>query len=301
MKQFIGNVIEFPIINHHLRAYNRFDERMGMQLSAGISFFSFLSLIPVLMISFAALGSFLVNNPEYLDQIKDKIVNNIGDENLTNALKNIIDTAINQRRSVGLIGFAIAIYSSIGWMTNLRKAIRFQTVDNIVICQESTPSFFKQYLWDFISLVGLVFATVATILISSFAISKQYWLVQFLALENSILLQYFLRALTLGISIFANYAVFLWVFISLPDKRPKRKALFRGSLLAACGFEAIKYGMSKFLPLLSASPSAVVFGAVLTLMMFFYLFAILTLYCSAWIATSNIPNDISDDLTLDTK
>ncbi|SET48677.1 inner membrane protein YhjD [Thorsellia anophelis] len=293
IKKGINLFLALPVISHHIKAYQRFDERMGMQLSAGISFFSFLSLIPVLMISFAALGSFLISNPEYLDQIKDKIVTNIGDPNLANTLKNIIDTAINQRTSVGLTGLAIAFYSSIGWMTNLRKAIRFQTRESLVLCQETSPSLLKQYLGDFISLVGLVFATIATILISSFAISKQLWLVDFFGLQNSIFLQYILRFFTLSISLIANYAVFLWVFISLPDKRPKRKALFRGALLAAIGFEIIKYGMTKFLPLLSASPSAVVFGSVLTLMMFFYLFAILTLYSSAWIATSN--NNESND------
>lgn len=286
IKKGIDAFLNFPMIAHHIKAYQRFDERMGMQLSAGISFFSFLSLIPVLMISFAALGSFLISNPEYLEQIKEKIVTNVGDPNLANTLKNIIDTAINQRTSVGLTGLAIAFYSSVGWMTNLRKAIRFQTRNSLIFCQETSPSMLKQYLGDFISLVGLVFATIATILISSFAISKQIWLVEVLHLQNSMFLQYILRFFTLSISLLANYAVFLWVFISLPDKRPKRKALFRGTLLAASGFEMIKYGMTKFLPLLSASPSAVVFGSVLTLMMFFYLFAILTLYCSAWIATS---------------
>lgn len=277
--------IKIPFIDHLIRAYLRFDERMGMQLSAGISFFSFLSLIPLLMISFAALGTFLASRPDIIAELSEKIVTNIGDENLARTLKNSITTAINQRTSVGLTGLAIAFYSSVGWMGNLRKAIRFQTRENIELVPEEEPSILMHYLWDFISLVGLVVATVATIVISSYAISQQANLVEFFSLEQSLFLQWSLRIITLAISIFANYAVFCWVFISLPHKRPSRDILVRGSLLAAVGFELIKYGMSKFLPMLSLSPSAAVFGSVLTLMMFFYLFAILTLYCSAWIAT----------------
>ncbi|MFC0179790.1 inner membrane protein YhjD [Thorsellia kenyensis] len=290
-KKIIRMILNFPPLKHHITAFKRFDSRMGLQLSAGISFFSFLSLIPVLMISFAGLGSFLINNPEYLQQIQEKIVSNIGDENLANTLKNIIDTAINQRTSVGIMGLVIAFYSSVGWMTNLRKAIRFQTSEEIAGDDEVKHSFLKQYLLDFISLVGLVFAIIITILISSFAISKQYLLVELLALENSMFLQYIVRLFTLTISLTANYLVFMWVFISLPSRRPSKKLLLRGAVLAAVGFEIIKYGMSKFLPILSSSPSAAVFGSLLTLMMFFYLFAILTLYTSAWIATAQFEYD----------
>jgi membrane protein len=45
-----------PIIAHLLRAAERFNDRMGNQFGAAITYFSFLSMIPILMVSFAAAG-----------------------------------------------------------------------------------------------------------------------------------------------------------------------------------------------------------------------------------------------------
>lgn len=43
---------------------------------------------------------------------------------------------------------------------------------------------------------------------------------------------------------FANYLLFFWIFWRLPRHRPRRKALFRGTLIAAIGFEIIKIVMT---------------------------------------------------------
>ena len=46
-----------PIIAHLIRAAERFNDRLGNQFGAAITYFSFLSMIPILMVSFAAAGS----------------------------------------------------------------------------------------------------------------------------------------------------------------------------------------------------------------------------------------------------
>lgn len=45
--------------------------------------------------------------------------------------------------------------------------------------------------------------------------------------------------IALSISIAANYLLFLWIFWILPRHKPKKKALLRGTLVAAIGFEII--------------------------------------------------------------
>lgn len=45
-----------PVIAHLLRAAERFNDRLGNQFGAAITYFSFLSMIPILMVSFAAAG-----------------------------------------------------------------------------------------------------------------------------------------------------------------------------------------------------------------------------------------------------
>ena len=43
-----------PVIAHLIRATERFNDRLGNQFGAAITYFSFLSMIPILMVSFAA-------------------------------------------------------------------------------------------------------------------------------------------------------------------------------------------------------------------------------------------------------
>lgn len=99
------------------------------------------------------------------------------------------------------------------------------------------------------------------------------------------------RGIGLAISIFANYLLFFWIFWRLPRHRPRKKALMRGTLIAAIGFEVIKIVMTYTLPSLVKSPSGAAFGSVLGLMAFFYFFARLTLFCAAWIATAEYKDD----------
>lgn len=118
-----------PVIAHMIRAAERFNDRMGNQFGAAITYFSFLSMIPILMVSFAAAGFILASHPTLLQDIFSKILLNVSDPTLASTLKNTINTAVQQRTTVGLVGLGIALYSGINWMGNLREAIRAQSRD----------------------------------------------------------------------------------------------------------------------------------------------------------------------------
>ena len=60
-----------PVIAHLIRATERFNDRLGNQFGAAITYFSFLSMIPILMVSFAAGGFVLASHPMLLQDIFD--------------------------------------------------------------------------------------------------------------------------------------------------------------------------------------------------------------------------------------
>lgn len=285
---FVFNKIQaFPPIDHFIRAAERFNDRLGSQFGAAITYFSFLSLIPILMVLFAAAGYVLASNASLLTTIIDKIVAGVTDPNLADTLKQMVQTAIDQRTTVGLSGLAIALYSGVSWMGNLREAIRAQTRDIWERKPEDIDHFILQYGKDFIALIGLVAALIFTVVLTSVAGSAQATIVNVLGLQDITWFRPVLTASALTISICANYLMFLWIFWMLPKRRFHRKALMKGTLLAAMGFEAIKFAMTFMLPKLASSPSGAAFGSIIGLMAFFYFFARLTLFCAAWIATAN--------------
>lgn len=280
-----------PVIAHLLRAVERFNERLGNQFGAAITYFSFLSMIPMLMVSFAAAGYILASHPMILENIFEKILSNISDPTLAATLKNTINTAVQQRATVGLVGLLIALYSGINWMGNLREAIRAQTRDSWVQAEKEKEPFWQRYIRDFISLSGMIVAMIITLVITSVSGSAQSIIIHFLHLDTLEWLRPTWRAVGLTISVCANYLLFFWIFWRLPYQPPPRKALIRGTFLAAAGFEVIKMIMTYSLPKLVSSPSGAAFGSVLGLMAFFYFFARLTLFCAAWIATANYQDD----------
>ncbi|PSW53847.1 inner membrane protein YhjD [Photobacterium leiognathi] len=283
----VDKIKAFPPIDHFIRAADRFNDRLGSQFGAAITYFSFLSLIPILMVLFAAAGFILASNASLLNSIIDKIVAGVTDPSLATTLKNTVNIAISQRTTVGLSGLAIALYSGVSWMGNLREAIRAQTRDVWERKPEDKDHFLLQYLKDFVGLTGLVAALIFTVVLTSVAGSAQATIVHALGLEDITWLRPVLTATALTISICANYLMFLWIFWMLPKRRFNRWALMKGTLLAAVGFEAIKFAMTFMLPKLASSPSGAAFGSIIGLMAFFYFFARLTLFCAAWIATAN--------------
>lgn len=280
-----------PSVAHVIRAVDRFNDRLGSQFGAAITYFSFLSLIPILMVSFAAVGFVLASNPDLLTELINKIVSSISDPNLATPLKNTVNTAIQQRTTVGLTGLAIALYSGISWMGNLREAIRAQSREVWERNPQDQEKFYFRYLRDFISLTGLVIALIVSLSFTSIAGAAQASIVRALGLDGIEWLRPVMTAIALSISIMANYLLFLWIFLVLPRHKPKKKALLRGTLIAAIGFEVIKFVMTWTLPSLARSPSGAAFGSVIGLMAFFYFFARLTLFCAAWIATANYDGD----------
>lgn len=294
-KRWVERIQAIPSVAHMIRAGERFNDRMGNQFGAAITYFSFLSLIPILMVSFASVGFVLASNPDLLTELINRIVNSISDPNLANTLKNTVNTAIQQRTTVGITGLLIALYSGVSWMGNLREAIRAQSRDVWERNPRDEEKIYFKYTRDFLSLTGLMVALIITLFLTSVAGTAQEMIVRALGLEGIEWLRPALTLIALSISIFANYLLFLWIFFVLPRHKPKRKALFRGTLLAAIGFEAIKFAMTVSLPKLASSPSGAAFGSVIGLMAFFYFFARLTLFCAAWIATANYKGDTSSD------
>ena len=280
-----------PAVAHFIRALDRFNDRLGSQFGAAITYFSFLSLIPILMVSFAAVGFVLASNQDLLTDIINKIVSSISDPTLATTLKNTVNTAIQQRATVGITGLLLALYSGLNWMGNLREAIRAQSRDVWERKPDDKEKIWKRYIRDFLSLTGLMLALVITLSLISVAGSAQAMIVSALGLDGIDWLRPALTIIATSISVMANYLLFLWIFWILPRHKPRKKALFRGTLLAAIGFEVIKFVMTLTLPKLATSPSGAAFGSVLGLMAFFYFFARLTLFCAAWIATAKYKDD----------
>ena len=108
--------------DHVMRAQERYNDSKGDFYAAGITYFTIFALFPLLMVGFAVAGFVLASRPDLLAEIENRIKSTVSGD-LGQQLVELMDSAIDSRTSVGIIGLATAAWAGLGWMANLREAL----------------------------------------------------------------------------------------------------------------------------------------------------------------------------------
>ena len=145
-----------------MRAQERYDESKGDFYAAGITYFTIFALFPLLMVGFAAGGFVLANRPELLAEIESKIKSAVSGD-LGQQLVNLMDSAIDSRTSVGLIGLATAAWAGLGWMANLREALSQMWG----LQRHEPPGFIRTKLSDLVALLSAFVAIIVTVALTA--------------------------------------------------------------------------------------------------------------------------------------
>ncbi len=270
----------YPWLDHLVRAGARYTDHHGDHYAAAITFFSILSLVPLLMIAFAIAGYVLFFNPSLLNEIRDAI-NAALPSTMADTVNPIIDQAIAQRNTVAAFGLLTALYSGIGWMTNLREALSEQWAQT-----PEPPALPKRLLFDFIALLGLGIALVGSFAITGAASGFAADLLTLVGLADQGWAQFLLRLLGILLGLTANFLVFLWVIARLPRQHTPIRSAVKAAVLGAVGFEVLKQVMTIYLTSIADSPSGAVFGSLLGLLVFVNFVSRFVLFVTAWAATS---------------
>ena len=289
VKRAVAALLAKKWVQHLKRAGSRFSERLGSQFAAAITYFSFLALVPILMLAFSIGGFILSSHPDLLVQLQNKIAAQVPGS-LKDPITQALDHAVSSRYSVLSIGLVVALYSGIGWMGNVRQAIQAQWRPDFDEDQEvAQESFIKNLLRNLWMLVGLGLALVLSLALSSVASTLTDRALDLVGLGNVGWLKPVLTIFALLLAIGADLLIFLWVYSVIPPKNMKvpRRALVRGAIFAAVGFELLKFALTNGLSsLVSGGSSGAVFGPIIGLLAFFNLVATLVLFVAAWTSTS---------------
>lgn len=271
----------YPWLDRLVRAASSYQEHYGDYYAAAITYFSVLALVPLLMIAFAVAGFVLARNPDLLARLQASIAESVPSRQLSELVNQIVGEAIEQAGAVGIIGLLVALYSGLGWMTNLREALTAQWGQG-----PSHMPMLKRMAFDLLSLLGLGLAMVVSFGLSALGGGVGRRLFELVGIEESVFAIVVLFALTLLLSLAANWLVFLWVLARLPRQPVTVRSAVWGALFAAVGFEVLKQVGVLYLNSLSGSPAAAAFGPILGLLVFAYLTSRFLLFVTAWTAAS---------------
>ena len=267
-------------IDHLARAGSAYVDRNGDHYAAAITYFSVLSLFPLIMILFAVAAFILAGNATLLHDIQESITK-AAPSGLGKTLNDVIDEAIDKRGAVGVLGLLAAAYSGLGWMTNLRDALSAMWGHDVPV-----RPFLRKAVSDLLSLVGLGLALAVSFGITAAGTGLGTLLLRLVGLEDDGWALFLLLLGTIVLSLAANWLVFLWVLSRLPRQKVSARSAMRGALLAAVAFEILKQVATIYLGIIGGSPTGALFGPVIGVLLFANLVARMLLFVTAWTATS---------------
>lgn len=278
-----------PWFDHVMRAQGRYNDCKGDFYAAGITYYTIFALFPLLMVGFAIAGFVLANQPELLDDVEGRIrttfTGDLGQQVIT-----LMDSAIESRSTVGVIGLATAAWAGLGWMANLREALsqmwgRFR---------DEAPGFIRTKLSDLGALLSTFLAIVLTLALSALGNSSVMEnVLNWLGFPDSPVLSVVLRMASIAVSLLVSWLLFTWIIARLPRESISFRSSVRAGLLAAVAFEVFKLVASIYLRSVLTGPAGATFGPVLGLMVFAYITSRLILFSTCWAATT--PENIRED------
>lgn len=273
----------FGWLDHIWRAYQRFDERHGGFFAAGLTYYTIFALFPLLMVGFAAVGFVLASRPDLLSTIDNHIRAAVSG-GLGHQLVGLMNSAINARASVGVIGLAAAAWAGLGWISHLRQALTEMWWDH----KRDSRGYIRTKLSDLLAMLLTFLVILATIGITAFSHPGTMSAALRLAgIPDFSVFDTMFRYLSILVSILVSWLLFTWMIGRLPRHSVNVVASMQAGLIAAIGFELSKQVASIYLQVVLRSPAGATFGPVLGLMIFAYITTYLVLFSAAWAATAS--------------
>lgn len=285
MKERLERILAVEWVAHLVRAAQRFGQRLGSQFAAAITYFSVLSIVPVLMVAFAATGLTLtVIAPDALVQVKDAITTAVGGQgDLSKQLIDIVERAFGSWREVGVLGLLVAAWTGAGWVDNLRQAVRAQMRHEFDVSKPAA-NIVVATLVNLVILLALFVLVGLTIGMSSVATTLRHTVGALLHLEGP-LWDLTLSVAPLGATLLSGFLLFWFIFRVFPEVRLPTRVVMRGAAIGAVGITALLWAAGLLAGSFANNVAAAVFGGTLIIMLYFNLFATLILMVAAWMAT----------------
>ena len=283
-----------PFVAHILRAVERFNVRGGAQLAAAVTYFSVLSLVPILMLAFSGLGLTLtVLRPAALGEIESWLrdlqpAGNGGAESLADSLYELIAGALHNWASIGVFGLLITIWVGSGWVGNLKRSVRLLMRDDVDDPgrQLVLP---LDVLANFAGLVGMLFGVAATFAAATVAGSLGGTIGHWLGFGDTPVWTWLLRLVSLIVAFAAGAGLFRMLFGWFSPHPVPSHLAWVGSAIGSASLLVLQGLTGYLIGMFSNNLSTAVFGSTIVLMLFLNLFATLLLFIAAWLATAEAP------------
>lgn len=297
MIEWFKRLPEKPAIAHLMRAAERFTVRLGFQFSAGITYFSVLALVPILMLAFSFTGFFLVQlRPDLIAEVADLLTAQLRgiDEATVSQIEQFMVDTLSNYTAIGIVGLFSAIYAGAGWMNNLKDALNAQWRPDFDQ-PGPQPNIALKTLTSLLALIGLLVAIGVTFGLASISTNLTEQVIGWLGLPRNPAFSVVFALVPVIFSMGAGWLTFCYIYLVLPERREPFWIVRRGALMGAVGLAVLQYLASFLIGIFATNLAFRFFGPIIVLMFFFNFFATLILFIAAWIATAESPAFEAED------
>ena len=266
--------------DHLARMIDRYLNNHGYHFAASITYFSVLSLVPLLMVLLAAAGFVLSGHPTLLHELRTGILA-AAPGALGPLTRTLVDNVIDHRVKLGIFGLIVGLYSGWNWMNALRDALTG-------MWDQRKPDLplLHTIVKDLLALGSLAIAIAVSFGLTEAGAALGGWLLRLLGWSGYGWANVGLQLASVVLALVADWLVFCWVLAKLPREPVPLRFAVRGAAAAAIAFEILKRVANLYLNALGRSPIGVTFGSIVGLLVFVYLVSRVLILAAAWTATA---------------
>ncbi|MGY1834087.1 YihY/virulence factor BrkB family protein [Blastococcus sp. SYSU DS0510] len=268
-----------PRLDHVARAGGRYRRTQGDLMAAGVTYFVFLGLFPVLLLVASGIGLVLAGNEllqrELYEAIRTTFPGRTG-EDLVADLRGAVGSA----EVVGVIGLVGFVYAGLRAMDKLRIGM-----ERIWKGRAEEPEFLRDNVQDLLALLLLGAVGLLSLALTGVATGATSWLLGVLGLEGAPGLALLATVASLALAFLGDVVVFLWLLKVVPSTPHPVRRLLPGALFGAAGFEVMKLIGNLYLSLISGSVTASAFGGAVGILVWINIVFRFAFFTAAWTAT----------------
>jgi membrane protein len=268
-----------PWLDHLVHAGGHYNRVQGDLLAAGVTYYVFLALFPVLLLV-ASVAGFVLSGNALLQQqlitgIQDAVPGSTGQD-----LAEQATSAIDSATTFGLIGLIGFLFVGLGAMDKLRVGM-----DVVWRGRPDPPDFVTDRLRDLGALLALGAAGVVSIALTTGATAASSWLLALLGLDEAPGSFLLTGGVAIALALAGDTLVFLWVLKGVPDNPFGFRQLLPGAVFGAVGFEVLKLVGNWYLTLIGHNVTAQTLGGFVGLIVWINVVVRFAFYTASWTAT----------------
>jgi membrane protein len=248
-------------------------------MAAGVTYFAFLGLFPVLLLAASIVGLVLAGNTLLQESLYDAILEAFPGST-GRQLVSELQSAVDSAGVVGVVGVIGFLYAGLRTMDKLRIGM-----ERIWKGRADEPEFLRDNLQDLVALVLLGAVGLLSLALTGFTTRARAAVLDVLGLEGSPGLSFVTALIGIALSVATGVVVFLWLLRVVPSTSYGLRLLLPGALFGAAGFEGLKLMGTLYLSLISGSVTATAFGGAVGILVWINVVFRCAFFTAAWTAT----------------